>query len=60
MNRFWAFLHGVGGFASFVLPPMEQHYPYIFPEEALTRDWEAVGRDLKNVIKRKNLHDKTV
>lgn len=51
MQKFWTFLHGVAHFASFVLPKSEQYYPYTFPEEMLTRNWEMVGHDMKHVIR---------
>ena len=51
MKRFWTWLHGVGSFAGLVVPTTHQYYPYSFPEEVLTRDWEMVGHGLKDAVK---------
>lgn len=51
MKALWAFLHGMGHFASFVLPKADQFYPYAFPEEALTSGWESAGDNIKKAIK---------
>lgn len=50
MKAFWSWLHGFAHFASFVLPKAGQHYPYVFAEETLTRNWEAIGHDLKKAV----------
>lgn len=52
MKRFWTWLHGVGSFAGFSMPKPHRYYPYAFPEEALTRDWEMVGHAMKDAVKK--------